>query len=334
MLSKILILLVVLLLPWNVSEVLAQDEHGHNHDESSEQEAVEETHNEDDNSYAEEQSGGLTVELSSEAVKLAGITFSKVKTGPIGSKIELPGEIGFNEDRLLHISPRFAGIALKANFQVGDYVKAGEVVAIIESNESLNSYSITAPISGWVIERHITRGEFVSQENSIYIIADLSTVWVNLAVYQKDANRIKKGVSAVIKSIGTDNITTGIIDYITPIIDLKTRSATARVVLSNSSNEWRPGSFVQATITMDSGNESLLVEKNAVQYLDEKSVIFVVKAPNKFAPVEVIIGDNDDYHIQIIGGLSEGTKYVSTGAFELKAKIVTSNLDAHAGHGH
>ena len=85
----------------------------------------------------------------------------------------------------------------------------------------------------------------MSEENSIFVIADLSTVWVNLAVYPKDADRIKKGQIAEIKVIGSQNITSGIIEYITPIVDLHTRSLTARIILDNPNNLWRPGSFVR-----------------------------------------------------------------------------------------
>jgi cobalt-zinc-cadmium efflux system membrane fusion protein len=322
--------LFALLLPWSVSDVSAQDDHDH----VNEQRANELHDDHDDIDVHEEHSDELIVELTPEAMKLAGITISSVKQGRIARTIELPGEVGFNEDRVAHIAPRFAGIVLQAKYRVGDYVNEGEVVAIVESNVSLNSYSIKAPISGWVIERHITSGEFVSEENSIYMIADLSMVWVNLAVYPKDADRIKKGQVAEIKAIGSKHITTGSIEYVTPIMDLRTRSLTARITLPNPDNTWRPGSFVQATIATETGNEGLVVEKSAVQYLDEKSVIFVVNGPNRFKPIEVITGDSDHSYIQILSDLSTGTKYVSTGAFELKAKIVTSNLDAHTGHGH
>jgi cobalt-zinc-cadmium efflux system membrane fusion protein len=315
----------------------AREEYNHNHhndcEGAHEYESnihLDDTESNDHNDHGEE----FIVTLTTEAIDLAGITFSEVKHGRIEKTVELSGEIRFNEDRLAHISPRFAGVALQANHRVGDYVEEGSVVAIIESNESMNPYSITAPISGWVIDRHITRGEYVSEDNSIYVIADLSTVWINLAVYPKDANRIKKGQTALIKSIGTSNMTTGKIEHVMPIMDLRTRSATARITLSNSGNTFRPGSFVQATITTEACEEALVVEKNAVQYLEEKSVVFVVDELDRFIPVEVVTGDSDDFYTQIKSGLIEGVKYVSTGAFELKAKIVTSNLDAHAGHGH
>lgn len=343
MLNKFGIIIAAVLLVWVGSNLLAQhdDHEGHDHgNEQTNEEVHDDTGDHEGHDHGEYESdpagesGEVIVTLSPRAIELAGITTSVVGIGRIARTIELPGEVGFNEDRLAHIAPRFAGIALKVKLRVGDYVKEGAVVAIIESNESMNSYSIKAPISGWVIERHITTGEFVSGENSIYVIADLSTVWVNLAIYPKDADRIKKGQLVEIKGVGSKNITAGTIEYVTPVMDIRTRSLTARVTLSNPDNAWRPGSFVQATITTETGNKGLIVEKDAVQYFDEKNVIFVVEGPNKFKLVEVITGDNDHQYVQILSELSVGTKYVSAGAFEIKAKLVTSNLDAHAGHGH
>jgi cobalt-zinc-cadmium efflux system membrane fusion protein len=335
-----------MMLPWSISNSLAQDIHDHDNDHQNEQNVTEEhsadcdhdhgsDHNESSNEADHDDHGDeLIVELSREAIQLVGINVSFVEQNCINNMVDLPGEVGFNEDRLTHIAPRFEGVALNVNCRVGDYVDKGKIVATIESNESMTSYSIKAPMSGWVIERSITPGEFVSAENSIFVIADLSTVWVNLAVYSKDANRIKKGQIATIKAIGSENNVTGEIEYVTPIMDIHTRSLTARVTLPNPNNMWRPGSFVEATVAAETGDETLVVEKEAVQYLDGRSVIFVVEGPTEFKPVEIEIGDNDFKYIQVKSGLTEGTRYVTQGAFELKAKIVTSNLDAHAGHGH
>jgi cobalt-zinc-cadmium efflux system membrane fusion protein len=375
MLSRILILAITLILPWSVSNALAQDNHNHDeetahqnetknaddvHDESpSEDHEADNEHGDDcDNEGHEEdkrnadvqetelidnheghdheaeKADEFTIQLTSEASELAGIKISKVKHSRIGKSLELPGEIGFNEDRLVHIAPRFAGIALKANYKVGDYVKKDAIVAVIESNESMNFYSIKSPISGWVIERHISSGEYVSEENSIFVVADLSTVWVNLAVYPKDAARITTGQIARIHAVGTKQSVEGKIQFVSPIIDFKTRNAIARIILPNPGNIWRPGTFVQAEISTDSGKESLVVEKEAVQFLDEDTIVFVVDGPDNYKPVEIVTGDSNTNYVQVLSGVEVDTEYVSSGAFELKAKIVTSNLDPHAGHGH
>lgn len=321
----------------------SQQEHDHGHDEvpaleqehdhsAHEKPAADEQHVEArDHDHGDDE---VIVELTPEAVALAEITTSIVRHGGITRTIELPGEVGFNEDRLAHIAPRFPGVAMQALKRVGDYVEAGEVVAVVESNESMNPYSIASPISGWVIERHVTPGEFVSEENSIFVIADLSTVWVDLAVYPKDADRVRKGQVAHVRAIGSNLGTEGTIEYVTPVMDIHTRSLTARVVLPNPDNAWRPGSFVQATVAAEVAATGLVVEKEAVQYLDERTVVFVPDGHNSYRPVEVVTGESDHQHIRVTAGLDDGAEYVSNGAFELKAKIVTGSLGGHAGHGH
>ncbi len=274
------------------------------------------------------------ISVSTEDMKMAGITVSKVETGKISVSLDLSGEIGFNEDRLVHLTPRFPGIIRESRYKIGEYVKAGETVALIESNESMTSYSLEAPISGRIIEKHAAVGEYVSEEESLYLIADLSTVWVNLAVYPKDAGLVKQDQKAMIVAVGTESNTTGIISYITPIMDAQTRKITARVVLPNGNNTWRPGTFVNAHIETGEGEPGLVVDRNAVQILDNESVVFIQHEPGKFEPVPVTTGDKDSQKVMILSGLEEGQEYVNNGAFDLKAKIVTGSLGGHAGHGH
>ncbi len=314
------------------------DHDGHDHGAASEAQpdVLDDIHEHDEGAaedHSDHNDEGL-LELSSEAMKLAGIALSRATYGRIGKSIDLPGEVGFNEDKLVHVAPRFAGIAQEARRRVGDYVNKGEVLAVVESNESLTPYSIKAPMSGWIIKRHITPGEYVSAENSIYVIVDLSTVWVNLAVYPKDAMHIAKGQVVSVKAIGSEIRSEGTIEYVTPVLDVDTRSITARVVLPNPNNTWRPGTFVRARVKANHGEEGLVVVREAVQILDDEHVVFVAEGEGRFRSVPVVIGKNDSEHIRILSGLREGTQYVASGAFELKAKIVTSSLGAHAGHGH
>ncbi|MFH1699790.1 MAG: efflux RND transporter periplasmic adaptor subunit [Candidatus Zixiibacteriota bacterium] len=274
------------------------------------------------------------IELTEEAIEMAGISISTVIKGRLGNSLNLPGEITFNEDQVVHISPRFEGIAREARFSVGDYANGGDILAVIESNESMSAYNIKSPISGWIIMRHISKGEFVSAENSIYVIVDLSTVWVNLAVYPRDADRVKPDMKVSIESISSNIHAEGTIEYITPIVDVNTRSITARVVLPNPNNKWRPGTFVHAVVTTDYGQPGLLIEKDAVQILDNENVVFVAEGPGHFVITRIETGEYDSKYIKVLSGLEQGAQYVANGAFELKAKLVTSSLGGHAGHGH
>jgi cobalt-zinc-cadmium efflux system membrane fusion protein len=134
--------------------------------------------------------------------------------------------------------------------------------------------------------------------------------------------------------VGSDTTTIGTVYYVTPVIDAQTRAITAYVVLPNDDNAWRPGSFVHAHMESGEGVEGLVVDKNAVQILNNESVVFVQHEPGSFKPVDVVTGESDSRKIRILSGLKAGDEYVNNGAFELKAKIVTSSLGDHAGHGH
>lgn len=274
------------------------------------------------------------VELTPEAIKMAQISLAQIATGKIAESIRLSGEVGFNEERHIHITPRYSGVIVEAKFVVGDFVKASETVATIESNESMAPYALKSTISGTVIEKHATQGEHVSETESIYIISDLTSVWVNLAVYSKDARSVKIGQKVQISAVGANTTAEGNIYFITPVMDPLTRKITARVVLSNNDNQWRPGSFVNAVVEIGETEETLVVEKEAVQFFENKSVVFISDEPNKFRPIEVVTGKSDSRYIQILSGLEAGIQYVNQGAFEIKAKIVTSSLGDHAGHGH
>ena len=283
---------------------------------------------------ADAHEGEGEIVLTPEAVAMAGITLAKAGMGTIRSTIDLSGEVGFNEDRLVHITPRFPGIAKEARFNVGDQVKADEVVAVIESNESMATYALKAPLTGRIIEKHIAPGEHVSETESVYLLADLSNVWVNLALYPKDALAVRPGLKVEITAVGSELTARGTIIYVTPVMDPQTRRLTARVVLANSNNQWRPGAFVNAHIEAGNSAAGLVVEKDAVQMVNNETVVFVQHEPNAFKPVDVTVGAFDSRFIRIESGLEAGAEYVNKGAFELKAKIVTSSLGGHAGHGH
>jgi len=231
---------------------------------------------------------------------------------------ELPGEVVVNADRLAHIVPRFPGIAREVRTQLGDHVKAGEVLAIIESNESLSPYEVKSLIAGTVIEKHITLGEFVRDDSDIYMIADLSTVWVNVTVYARDLSRIRRGQRVAIRGAG--NETAGEISYVGPVIGEATRTAVARVVLSNSRGLWRPGLFVTAAVEVEQVAVPVAVPDDAIQTLKGKTVVFVAEDAESFAPRKVELGRTGEEWIEIVSGLAAGERCVVKQSFILKSE--------------
>jgi len=201
------------------------------------------------------------------------------------------------------------------------------------AEQKLAWYPLRAPFDGTVIEKHLTLGEKHSDDSDAFTVADLSSVWVNIAVYQKDLTYVKNGMSVTVSVGGGMPSMEGAVSYVSPIVDEKTRTALARVVLPNPDGQMRPGLFVSAEISIGQEGATVVIPKSAVQRMGEKPVVFV-DTTEGFKPAPVSLGRSNESLIEIVSGLAAGQRYVAHGAFELKAKIVTSGLGAHAGHGH
>lgn len=307
-----------------------KEEHHDDDDHENEKDHTEEGEHEKDDEHEDE------ICLSEKAIELAGITLAEVTKVSIARTIELPGEIGFNEDRLAHITPRFAGVVKDIRKRLGEWVKNGEILATIESNASLTTYSIRAPIEGRIVEKHATPGEFAGEDATLLVIANLGSVWANCEVYAKDAEAVKAGQPIVIKVVGSDRLIKATLSYVAPVYNETTRSMIARAVIPNKANAWRPGTFITGVISLSSDTLVPGVAKDAVQVLHDETVVFVPEEGeiNTFKAIEVTTGLSDDYVVEIVSGLKPLDRYVSKGAFEIKAKIVTSALGGHAGHGH
>ncbi|MCZ6632375.1 MAG: efflux RND transporter periplasmic adaptor subunit [bacterium] len=196
---------------------------------------------------------------------------------------------------------------------------------------SFTRYEITAPFVGRVIEKHITLGEAVKDDAEIFSVADLSTVWVNLTVYQKDLPSIRMGQQVEVSAREGIQKASGRIAYISPIIDEESRTATARLVLPNSKGHWRPGLFIIGKIAVESLFVPILVLKTAIQTVAEKPVVFVQEEEG-FEPQLVKTGRGNETHIEILSGLRPGQTYAAKGAFTLKAQL--SKGDFGEGHSH
>jgi len=269
------------------------------------------------------------VRLTPAQREAAGIVLEAAAPRGIAIVHELPGEIVVNADRLAHIVPRFSGIAREVRKKLGDPVQAGEVLAVIEGNESLALYEVKSLIGGTVIEKHITLGEFVSDEQDIYVVADLSTVWANVTVYARDLERIRSGQSATIDASGISETAEGTIDYVGPVVGEATRTSIARIVLPNPRRVWRPGLFVTAHVRTDLVSAPVVIADRAIQSVRGESVVFVEEGEG-FRTQAVEIGRTDGEWTEIRSGLRPGDRVVVENSFVLKSEL----LKSEAGHGH
>ncbi len=206
-------------------------------------------------------------------------------------------------------------------------------VATEGSDERLAWYALRAPFDGTVIQKHITLGERLDGDSDPFTIADLSSVWVDINLYQRDLPHVKAGQKVTISGGSADAPSAGTIAFVAPTMGADTRTVLARVVFANPDGRWCPGLYVTAWIAAVEQSVSVLAPKSAIQTLDDESVVFV-PTDEGFEPRPVSLGRSNATHAEIVSGLSPGDRYVAAGAFALKAELVTSGLGSHAGHGH
>jgi cobalt-zinc-cadmium efflux system membrane fusion protein len=265
--------------------------------------------------------------LSREQLESYAIRIAAASPGTVDPGVELLGEVRPNGDRLAHIVPRFPGIVREVRRSVGEQVRSGETLAIIESSDSLAPYELKTLIAGTILDKHLTLGEAVDRDKQAFVVADLSTVWVDLSVYQKDTSRVRLGQEVRVRSIDGASEAGGRLSYVTPAVDPLTRAATARVVLPNADGRWRPGMFVTAR-ALEPADVPLVVPRSALQTIDGRQVVFV-ETDAGLVPRGIALGRQGEVQVEVVAGLAPGERVAETNTFLLKAEL-TKGASAHA----
>lgn len=285
-------------------------------------------HNDEHPEKEEEHSD--VIKISDKVMKEFGIEVKTAGKGKLQIHKDLTGEIVPNPYKVAHIVPRFTGIVKSVYKKIGDEVKKGDKIAVIESNESLVKYEVTSSIDGTILELHMTPGELIGDDRHIVMVANLKMVWAELNVYQQDLGEVKVGQAVEITSPHSNTVFKGKLFYISPTVDEATRTAVARVKLDNSRGVWKPGMFVSGKVFTSFKTVDVAVPKNAVQILEDQKVVFV-QGDGGFRPQVITLGIENDRLVEILDGLHVGDKYVAKGAYTFKSEILKESF---GGHGH
>ena len=338
------------------------------------------------------------VRVTAPKAQQLGIQVEVARAGSLQTSLTLPGTIALNADRRVHVVSRIPGIVQEIRKQLGDAVRAGEGMAVLDSRELADSkaaylaarervtlaettfarekdlwekkispaedylkakqalaevrielqvaaqklralgfaeayvqqlggranapltrYEVVAPLAGTVIEKHIAIGEVLKDDTEAFVVADLSTVWVDLNIAAKDLPLVRKGQRVVVTA-DTTMQAEGTVSYVSPVVSDETRTAVTRVVLPNPDGRWRPGLFVTAKLAASETPVAVLIPKTATQTIDGQPSVFV-QTPEGFAPRPVTLGRANETHVEITVGLQAGERYATTETFILKAEL-------------
>lgn len=338
------------------------------------------------------------VELSDEAVQTSAIKLERVGPAKMKTELELPGEVKLNADKLAHVVPRLAGVMRTVHKSLGDPVKQGEVIAVLESRDlaelrralaeasqqvefakraferedallnkgiasqvsyqekerdlkeaelqqrsarqqlsalgagagaGSTSLSLRAPFDGVVIAKNVAIGQAVKDDEALFTIADLSTLWVDVSVYARDLGVVKEGQAVTITAQGSELAATGVIGYVGALVGEATRSAMARVILPDAERRWRAGMFVTVQVVQEAYTAPVAVKREALQTFRDWDVVFV-RAGNTFEARPLELGRTDGDWVEIVSGLAGGETYATANSFVIKADIGKSG----ASHDH
>jgi cobalt-zinc-cadmium efflux system membrane fusion protein len=189
---------------------------------------------------------------------------------------------------------------------------------------------LRSPFDGSVIKSEVAEGETVDTGRELFTIADLSTVWVQGDVYEKDIASIRQGQTVqVVVSAYPDMTFTGRITYLSDVLDPTTRTAKVRCEVANPRGLLKLEMLATIRVSTGARKDALMIPAAAVQYVDNESVVFVKIDEGKFERRKVALGTQTDGWTEVRSGLKEGEKIVAQGAFMLKSQLKKDQFGEH-----
>jgi cobalt-zinc-cadmium efflux system membrane fusion protein len=254
-----------------------------------------------------------------------GVMTQSVNAGQLNITTTVYGNVVTDPASLSHIRARFDGMVTKVNANLGNKVKKGETLAVVESNESLKSYPVAAPFSGTVIARHANEGE-LSNGQVLFSIANYDDVWAQLKVFPQQLSKIAEQQSVQLSLSGELLDTT--IHHILPSPEERPY-VVAYAKIDNTTGRWPVGAAIKGLVTINNIDVAMLVPKVAIQEFEGASVVFVKEA-EEYHPVPVTLGQQDSTNIEVLSGLHITDVIVSQNSYLFKADLEKSE----AGHDH
>ena len=265
--------------------------------------------------------------ISAEMADAFGLETMVAGPAVIEETITVYGRIGPDRERVREGSARFDGAIQSVDVSLGEMVRQGQILATVESNESLNPYTINASIAGVITERVAHAGEQTGGRR-LFTIVDTSSVWAELAVFPGDRSRLLVGANVTVTPATDGPASVGTISQINVLAEAN-QAVTARVVLDNSDGSWVPGTYVTARVQVAEHAVPLAVRRSGLQSFRDFTVVYA-QVGDQYEVRMLRLGRQAGEWAEVLGGLEPGTRYVTENSYVLKADIEKSG----ASHDH
>ncbi len=263
--------------------------------------------------------------IAADIAEKAGIRTAEAGPGSIERTLTTYGQLTTAPEQIARVRARFPGVITRVNVRLGDRVAKGDLLAQVESNESLKTYDLRSPMDGVVTERQISVGE-IAGDRPLFAIADLSTLWAELQVFPGQRTKVAVGQKVLLQAEGFNQQAN--ISHLLPSPN-NAPYTLARVKVDNPDGTLNPGLLVAGDIVVETLEVPLAVENRALQPFRDWSVVFIqVGDTYEIRPLE--LGPSDGTLTEVLGGLQAGDRYVVDNSYLIKADIEKSG----ASHDH
>ena len=202
-------------------------------------------------------------------------------------------------------------------------------IRTLERTQTIRSQvPIVAPFAGRVIARDLTKGEVVETTEKLFVVADLSTLWVVGNVSEKDISFMQRAATVPNQVVEVhvaaypDEVFQGTVTYVGDVIDTATRTMAVRLTLDNSHGHLKPEMFATVRVSSQEASEVLAIPESAIQHDRDRVFVFVQKEPGVYESRTVKLGEKNGAFAEVLEGVQEGETVVKEGAFTLKSELL------------
>jgi cobalt-zinc-cadmium efflux system membrane fusion protein len=266
--------------------------------------------------------------ITPDAIRAAGIETAVAGPAEIGETLEIVGRVELDPAASADVGAKYPGPVMSVHRNVGDRVARGTLLARVESSDSLQTYSVVAPIAGVITQRNTNVGD-IAGGDPLFVISDPSRTVATFPIFPRDIEKVRPGQTVQIKPLEGERSQGSVIRDFLPLGEVQTQTVTARAALPNPGGLWRPGMVVRGIVTTDRRAVPLAVRSEAIQQFRDFRVVFA-KVGNTFEVRMLELGREGPDWTEVLGGLKPGTVYATKNSYVIKADIDKSG----ASHDH
>lgn len=203
----------------------------------------------------------------------------------------------------------------------------------LDRNHTIRSHvPVVAPFDGRIIARNLTKGEVVETTEKLFVVADLTDVWVTAVIPEKDIPYIRPDQTGTGQSVEVHvaaypgQAFQGRITYVGDVLDPATRTMRLRLELPNHERKLKPAMYATVRVYSEPEANALLIPVSAVQRDRDRQFVFVEREPAIFEARDVQLGSSNGREIKVLDGLLEGESIVTNGAFVLKSELLGEQM--------